>query len=238
MAGYELEGGDSARERKWWQNGFNSGFGRRDSSVGPTWAPYVSLLFIFPLHLFSSLLSSPRLATGEQLGALAAAWQPKSERRQECRAGGSQLAGGAEERGRRGDRGGELAGVGLDEEAATVEHGAAHAIALLQAVPELPERVHVSERRRARAALPQREVAVRPPRPSASSLRRGHPAGTERTRLQQQEKRKQTKKGREIGRRGEAAPRPTRGGKPACPRAPPSVAAGEEEGGSFRWVSP
>uniref|UniRef100_A0A0D3G757 Uncharacterized protein n=1 Tax=Oryza barthii TaxID=65489 RepID=A0A0D3G757_9ORYZ len=125
----------------------------------------------------------------------------------------------------------------------TVEHEAAHAVALLRAVPKLPKRVHVSQRRRARTMLPPRRgrgpstapFRFLPPSPLSPPR---HPAGTERTRLQQQEKGKETEIGREIGRREEAAPRPTRGGKMARPRAPPSAAAGEEKGGSFRWVSP
>uniref|UniRef100_A0A453BV24 Uncharacterized protein n=1 Tax=Aegilops tauschii subsp. strangulata TaxID=200361 RepID=A0A453BV24_AEGTS len=67
----------------------------------------------------------------------------------------------AEQRGRRGDRGGELPRVRLDEEAAPVEQGAAHAVAVLKAVAELAECVDVAERRRARAQRSARaEVAV------------------------------------------------------------------------------
>ena len=168
-----------------------------DVAADSAWVPHVSLLFLPPPYLssllLSPLLSSPRVATGEQLGALAAVWQPKSQRRHECCAGGSQLVGGTEERGRRGDRGGELMGVALDEEAMTVEHEAAHAVALLRAVPELPERVHVSQRRSARTVLPPRRgrgPSTTPfrflPPPPLSPPR--HPAGTERTRFQQQEK--------------------------------------------------
>lgn len=57
---------------------------------------------------------------------------------------------------------GELARVGSDEEAAALGRVAAHPVAILEAVPELAERVDVSQRRGARAqGRPGAEVAVR-----------------------------------------------------------------------------
>jgi hypothetical protein len=65
-------------------------------------------------------------------------------------------------RGGRGEREGELAGVRRHQEAAALGGVPPHAVAVLEAVPELAERVHVAQRGRARAQRRARaEVAVR-----------------------------------------------------------------------------
>jgi hypothetical protein len=53
--------------------------------------------------------------------------------------------------GGRGEREGKLAGVGGHQEAAALGGVAPHAVAVLEAVPELAERVDVAQRGRARA---------------------------------------------------------------------------------------